>query len=112
MKKFVVIYMAPTSALAQMNNMTPEQAKAGMDEWMAWGKQHDDALVDMGAPLGKTKKVTTAGVADTNNEITGYSIVEGESLDSVSKLFTAHPHLKMGAGAWIEIIETVAMPAM
>ena len=112
MKKFMVIYMAPISALEQMNKLTPEQAKAGMDEWMAWGKNHQQALLDMGAPLGKTKKVTTSGVADTRNELTGYSIVEGESLDSVSKIFTAHPHLKMGEGAWIEIIETLEMPAM
>lgn len=112
MKKFMVLYMAPASAIEQMMRATPEQAKAGMDAWTSWGDEHSDGIVDMGAPLGKTKKVSEAGVSDTRNEITGYSIVEGESFDDVARMFAGHPHLMMGPAASIEILETVALPGM
>ena len=40
MKKFVALYLAPASAIAQMKEqmkaLTPEQMKAGMDMWMNW----------------------------------------------------------------------------
>ncbi|MCC6982940.1 MAG: hypothetical protein IT535_06680 [Bauldia sp.] len=111
-RKFLVLYMAPRSAIEQMTNATAEEAKAGMDAWTDWGNEHANALVDMGAPLGKTKKVDGGGVGDTRNDITGYGIVEGESLDEVAGIFTRHPHLMMGGGAWIEIIETVDLPGM
>lgn len=112
MKKFMVLYMAPLSALEQMNKATPEQMKAGMEEWTEWGKKNETSIVDMGAPLGKTKRITAAGVSDTRNEITGYSLVQSDSLDSVSKMFTNHPHLKMAPGASIEVIEGLSMSDM
>jgi hypothetical protein len=111
-RKFLVLYMASRSAIEQMTSATPEQAKAGMDAWNEWGSANAKAITDMGAPLGKTKKVDARGVGDTRNDVTGYSIVEGSSLDEVSKMFAKHPHLMMGGGAWIEIIETVDLPGM
>src|SRR5688572_23166324 len=110
MKKFMVLYMAPTSAIEQMSKATPAQMKAGMDEWMSWADKNRRTLVDLGAPLGKTKKVTSAGVSDTRNEITGYAIVQGDSLDAVARTFANHPHFKMGGGASIEIIEALSIP--
>jgi hypothetical protein len=112
MKKFMALYLAPISAIEQMNNTTPEQAKAGMQEWARWGDVHQRSIVDMGAPLGKTKKVTSEGVSDTRNDITGYSIVEADSLESAAEIFANHPHFKMGDGVSIEIIEAVALPEM
>jgi hypothetical protein len=41
MKKFIALYLAPTSALEQMKKATPEQMKAGMDAWMAWFRKHE-----------------------------------------------------------------------
>ena len=37
MKKFLVLYKAPMASFEQMMKATPEQQKAGMDAWMAWG---------------------------------------------------------------------------
>ena len=61
MKKFLVLYKASRSSFDQMKSATPEQQKAGMDAWMAWGKKASSAIVDMGAPLGSSLRVTTAG---------------------------------------------------
>ena len=58
MKKFLVLYKAPTSSFEQMKKATPEQQKAGMDAWMSWSKKTASSTVDMGGPLGKSLRVT------------------------------------------------------
>jgi hypothetical protein len=116
MKKFMVLYMAPVASMdemmSQMRTATPEQRQAGMEEWNAWGKKYDKAIVDMGNPLGKSKMVSSNGVADHRNELGGYTIVEGDSADAVSKMFVNHPHIKSMKGATIEIVEIVPMDSM
>ena len=79
-----------------------------MDEWMKWSKAHEKAIVDLGTPLGKTKRVTASGASNTKNDMTGYAIVEGDTVDSVTKMFKEHPHFKMGAGVSIEVMELVS----
>src|SRR5437867_1563379 len=102
----MALYMAPVATMQQaMASTDPAQMKSEMDEWNKWGKKHEKAIVDMGTPLGKSKKVGMNGVSDTKNDIGGYAIVQGDSLDSVSQIFVGHPHLKMLKGAWIEIVE-------
>ena len=44
MKKFLVLYKAPTSSFEQMKKASPEQQKAGMDGWMAWSKKAAGAI--------------------------------------------------------------------
>ena len=61
MQKFLVLYRAPASSFELMKKATPEQQKAGMDAWMAWGKKAAGSIVDMGAPLGKSQLVTSNG---------------------------------------------------
>ncbi len=51
MTKFMVLYRSALSARDQMASATPEQAKAGMEAWMAWAGKAGDAIVDLGAPL-------------------------------------------------------------
>jgi len=112
MKKFVAMYMAPAATIEQMMKATPAQMKTGMEEWTKWSKKNEKSVVDLGAPLGKTKRIASAGISDTKNEITGYSIVQGDSLESVAKLFKDHPHLRMGPGASVDLLEYVAIPGM
>lgn len=45
------------------------------------------------------------------NEITGYSILQGDSAESVAKVFRGHPHLQH-EGTWIELIEVMPLPSM
>ena len=110
MKKFMALYMAPVAEMQEMmRTATPEQMKSGVAEWDKWGKKNQSGIVDMGAPLGKTKKVASGAVTDTRNNLAGYSMVQGDSLESVSKMFVAHPHLSSMKGAWIEIVECLPM---
>ena len=114
MKKFVALYLAPAAAIAQMREhmqKAPESAKAGMDAWMQWAKQHEKSIVELGAPLGKTKQITAGGAADTKNNITGYSIVQADTHDAAARIFDGHPHLRMPGGS-IEVLECMPIPGM
>jgi hypothetical protein len=111
MKKFMAMYMAPPAVIAEMMKATPDQMKAEMDDWMAWQGRHKKAIVDFGAPLGKTKRVATGGVSDTRNDITGYAIVEAESVEGAAALFKDHPHLKI-RGTSVDILECLDVNAM
>jgi hypothetical protein len=110
--KFFALYLAPVSAIeAMMANATPEQMKAGMDSWMTWMKNNEKALADMGAPLGKTKRVNAGGVSSVKNEVTGYTIVEAESHEAAAAMFVGHPHLQV-PGAYIDVLAVMPIPGM
>jgi hypothetical protein len=111
MKEYMALYLAPASAVEQVKKSTHEQMKAGMDAWMKWAEKNKKAITKLGAPLGKTKRVTGEGISATKNELTGYSIVQAESHKSAAKLFEGHPHLHM-SGASIEVIEVMPSPGM
>jgi hypothetical protein len=96
MKKFMALYMAERAAIDQMMKGTPEQMKAGMDAWMSWYKTNEKAVAELGAPLGKTKRIDQNGAADAKNGITGYTIVEGDCSIRF-EAFTGHPHLRCRA---------------
>lgn len=111
MKKFLVLYMAPVASFERMmKDTTPEQQKAGMDAWMAWSKKASGFTVDLGAPLGKSLRVTPAGASPVRNELGGYSIMQGESKESLAEKLKGHPHFTI-EGGYIEIVEVMPMPA-
>jgi len=61
---FLAIFLASkTSArMAAWNSLPEEVRRAKMQEgiaaWKAWAEKHRAAIVGMGGPLGKTKKVS------------------------------------------------------
>src|SRR5689334_17771488 len=112
MKKFLVLYRAPLSGFEQMKQATPEQQKAGMQAWMAWGQKAQASIVDMGAPLGKSLTATKDGkVTPTANDLGGYSVLQAESKEALAKTLEGHPHFMMPDGS-IEIVEIMPLPGM
>lgn len=111
MKKFLVLYKAPTSSFAQMQKATPEQQKAGMDAWMGWSKKAAPSIVDMGGPLGKSVRVTKTGSAPATNDLGGYSVLQAESKEALAESLKGHPHFMMPEG-FIEIVELMPIPGM
>ena len=112
MKRYLALYLAPASTVRQMMKAaTPDQMKAEMEIWTKWMMKNEKAIIDQGAPLGRTKRIVAAGIADSKNQITGYTIVQGKSHDSAAKIFKRHPHLRW-KGASIDLIEFFAMPGM
>ena len=111
MAKFVALYTAPAAMIAEWNAAPPEDAAAGMAEWMAWADTQKAAITDLGNPLGKTLRLTSEGTEDIKNELVGYTIVEADSHADAAKIFAGNPHLKF-PGAAVEIIEAVNLPGM
>lgn len=111
MKKFLVLYRASQDAFAQVMKSTPEQQKAGMDAWTAWGKRAAAAIVDMGAPLGKSLRVTQRSAEPVFTDLGGYSILQAESKEALAAVLKEHPHFMMKDG-FIDIIELMAIPGM
>ncbi len=111
MKKFLVLYKAPASSFDQMKQATPEQQKAGMDAWMTWGKKAAASIVDMGAPLGKSLRVTPGGSSATSNDLGGYSVLQAESKEALAETLKGHPHFMTPDGS-IEVVEVMSIPGM
>jgi hypothetical protein len=110
MKKFLVLYKASAAEFAAAMKSTPAQQKAGMDAWTAWVQKAGSSIVDMGAPLGKSLRVTPSGASPVVNDLGGYSIMQGESKEALGETLKGHPHFMMGDSASIEIIDLVPMP--
>lgn len=111
MKKFLVLYKAPASSFEMMMKATPEQQKAGMDAWMAWSQKAAATIVDMGAPLGKSLRVTPTAASPVKNDLGGYSILQAESKEALADTLKGHPHFMTPEGV-IEIVELMPMPGM
>jgi hypothetical protein len=109
MKKFLVLYKASAAAFEQAMKTTPEQQKAGMAAWMAWGQKAGGSIVDMGAPLGKSLNVTPKGASPSTNDLGGYSILQAESKEALAATLKGHPHFMMPESS-IEILELMPMP--
>jgi hypothetical protein len=106
MARFLVLYRAPVSAREQMENVTPEQAQAGMDLWAAWADNAGDTIVDLGAPLGDAVMI---GSTEPLSDLVGYSILEAVSLDAVRELLQDHPHFHTPSGQ-VEVHEMLPIP--
>jgi hypothetical protein len=106
-KKFVALYLAPASVLADWAKTDPEVRKAAEQkmqaEWRKWMGDHAK-LITLTEAGGKTKRVTASGVSDTKNDIMLYSFVEAESHEAAAKAFENHPHLQIPQSS-IEVME-------
>jgi hypothetical protein len=111
MPSYVVLYNAPVSASDQMENNDPDMAAAVMQAWNDWAARAGDGIVDLGMPLGSSRRVTAAGSADAGTEVAGYSVLQAPDIDSAVRLLDGHPHLQM-PGSSIDVHETLALPGM
>ena len=68
------------------------------------------ALVAMGGPLGKTKKVDSNGIADVANEMGAFTVVRAGSHEAAATLFENHPHFAIFPGERVEIMPVLPIP--
>ena len=110
MKKFMVLYMMPASAMADMmKNMTPEMREEGMKEWGTWMEAHKSDMADMGGGLGKNMRITKDGSSAQSNDVGGYSIIQAESIEEVTAMLADNPTFKDMPESYIEVMEISAM---
>jgi hypothetical protein len=115
MKNFLVTYLAPASVIDDWKKTEPKKRKEAEEkmqgEWRKWMSVHASMLVDKGAGVGKTKRVTAQGTVDAKNDIMLYAIVEAESHEAAAKTFEGHPHLQIPQSS-IEIMEIHSLSGM
>lgn len=100
--------MASWLALPEAERRAKEQQ--GMAAWKAWVEKHQASLVEMGGPLGKTKRVDASGIADISNELGAFTVVRAASHEAAAKLFENHPHFAIFPGERIEIMPVLPIP--
>jgi len=114
MKRYLAVFTGSPSAMDAWKAMDASQReakeKAGMAAWKAWAEKNQAAIVDQGAPLGKTKQVTRDGIADIRNNMGAYTVVQADSQEAAAKLFENHPHFAMFPGEGVEVMECLPMP--
>ncbi len=112
MKKFLVLYRSTVSASEQMATASPEQAKAGMDAWMAWAQHAGPAIVEMGSPVGQPRHFTSASASrEGDAHIGGFSILQARDAHALQSILAGHPHFHAPGGS-IEVFEFLPMPGM
>jgi hypothetical protein len=111
MKKFLAVYLGSDAAIEQAGWKTMDEAarkerqRKGAQAWEKWGAEHAKSIVDPGTPIGKTKRVDRAGIANTKNAIAAYVVVEAESHEAAARLFESHPHFTVFPGDGVEVME-------
>jgi hypothetical protein len=116
MKKFCAIYLGTPAKREQWTRLDEatrkQREQQGMKAWQDWVNENQAAIVDHGAPLGKTKRIDASGIKDTSNAMAAYTVVQAESHEAAAKLFVNHPHFTIFPGDAVEIMECLPIPGM
>jgi hypothetical protein len=114
MKRFLAIYIGTGDGFEKWQKLDEATRKArevsGIAAWKDWMASNSRVVVDQGGPLGKTKRTSPDGVADTRNNMTGYVIIQAETHEAAAKLFEKHPHFTIFPGDSVEIMECLPIP--
>ncbi len=87
-----------------------EKMKEGMTAWHAWCDKHKAAIVEMGGPLGKTKKISPSGIEDISNVLCAFMVIRADSQEAAAKLFEKHPHFALFPGESVEVMPILPIP--
>lgn len=103
MTKYVYVYHGGTMP------QTPEEGEKVMAAWSAWFGTLGKAVVDAGAPFGKSTTVSASGTADSGgaNPASGYSIVEAADLNAAIAMAKGCPIISNNGS--VEIAEALPM---
>lgn len=104
--KFFVTYQMPHAGLDDWMKLPEAERKSQEQEmqtqWNTWMAAHASVITET-AGVGKPKRITKEGIADSRNDIMMYSFIEAESLDAAAEIFKDHPHFGI-PGSWIEVM--------
>ena len=106
MAKFMAVYTG------KPGGARPDEATIakGMQAWGEWMARHADRIVETGGPLGQTKKVSAAGIADIHNNLVGYIVVEAEDHEAAARMFEGHPSFSILPGDGVEVMPCLPIP--
>lgn len=114
MPRFVAVYtVRPEDIAAFRAKPKFEQVAidaAGLKAWEEWSQRNAAAIVATDVMVGKTKRVTTSGIVDAQNQIAGFTMVETANIAAAAGLFQNHPHITVFPGDGIDIMPVVTEP--
>lgn len=94
----------PKFVFAYHGGAVPESKEEGakvMAAWTAWFAQLGSAIVDGGAPVGQSKTVTSTSVEDGGgtNPVSGYSIIQADTIDTATEMAKGCPMVIEATGS-------------
>jgi hypothetical protein len=95
-------------ALSEPERRAKEQA--GITAWKTWVEENSGAIVNVGGPVGRTKRISGQGIADASNELGAFTVVRAGSQEAAAKLFENHPHFTIFPGDSIEVMPVLPIP--
>ena len=102
MGKYVFAYTGGSMA------ETPEAQEAAMQAWGAWFGTLGSAVTEIGNPFGPSTAVTGNGkTGATKSGLSGYSVIEADSLELAAKLANGCPVIDCGGA--VEVFEAIPM---
>lgn len=111
MARFVAVYtIRPENVVAFRARPRSEQEAvdtAGLKAWREWRERNAAAIVAADVMVGKTRRVTRSGMAEAQNQIAGFVIVEAADIDAAAGLFGDHPHITVFPGDGIDVMPDV-----
>jgi len=114
MKQFLAVFTGHPTSFEKWMSMDEATRKAreeaGMKAWNDWQVRNAARITVDGGPLGRTKRVTAEGIADTRNHLGGFVVIKAESQDEAARLFEGHPHFTMFPGDGVEVMEIMPIP--
>lgn len=89
---------------------TEEEGAKEMAAWMTWFEKMGDAVVIPGNPVGLSKTVSVAGVADDggSNPLSGYTVIKAVSIEAACEMAKGCPMVANGSGS-VEVAEVIQM---
>lgn len=114
MPRFLAAYTMKPEDLARFRALPKAEQKAidvaGLKQWAEWEKANAASFPDTGGMVGKAVRVTKNGIADAQNAICGYVVVEAKSIEAAAKLFDNHPHFTVFPGDGVDIMPFMTGP--
>ena len=116
--KFLAVYLGSMSGekMKAWTAMPEAERKAkereGMAAWHRWVEKHKDVIIELGGPLGKTRRVDGRGITEITNALTGFTVVRAASQEEAAKLFENHPHFAIFPGEAVEVMPVMPIPQM
>ncbi len=104
MPQYVIVYLGGNPPA------TPEEGQRHFAKYVEWLKSLGDAAVSPANPLRDTRTVDSDGsVSDGgSSSMSGYTLVEAESIDAALAMAQSCPFLEIGGR--LEVSERVDMP--
>ena len=104
MAQYVLVYLGGDQP------STPEEGKRHFSKYMEWLNSLGDAAVSPANPLKDTCTVNPDGTVTPGGKTTmsGYSIVEAETMDAALAMAQTCPFLEIGGS--LEVSELAVMP--